>query len=163
MNEFDTVNQPAMAAAALLKALAHPERLVVMCQLIEGEKGVNELMAHSQLGQSAFSQQLAVLRQHQLVRTRKVAKQIYYSLANAVIIELLQVLQQHYCAARLASNGRDEALTSRSEPRQPERDSAMLASGRVSVEPLGAVWPHQDPEALAEKGAGHGRHHRRKS
>ncbi|MGL5556247.1 MAG: transcriptional regulator, partial [Aeromonas veronii] len=49
MSQFDEMNRHATAAASLLKALAHPERLMVLCQLVEGEKGVGELLAHSQL------------------------------------------------------------------------------------------------------------------
>jgi len=66
MSHFDEMNRHATAAAGLLKALAHPERLMVLCQLVEGEKGVGELLAHSQLGQSAFSQQLSVLKRQGL-------------------------------------------------------------------------------------------------
>ena len=79
MSHFDEMNRHATAAAGLLKALAHPERLMVLCQLVEGEKGVGELLAHSQLGQSAFSQQLSVLKRQGLIRSRKVSQQIYYS------------------------------------------------------------------------------------
>lgn len=68
MSQFDEMNRHATAAASLLKALAHPERLMVLCQLVEGEKGVGELLAHSQLGQSAFSQQLSVLKRYGLIR-----------------------------------------------------------------------------------------------
>ena len=50
MSPFDEMHRHATAAASLLKALAHPERLMVLCQLVEGEKGVGELLAHSQLG-----------------------------------------------------------------------------------------------------------------
>lgn len=97
MSNFDAVNRHAAEAAALLKVLGHPERLLVLCQLIEGEKNVSELLQTSQLSQSAFSQQLAVLRQHQLVRTRKVANQVFYSLADAVVHQLLAVLHANFC------------------------------------------------------------------
>ena len=45
MSQFDEMNRHATAAASLLKSLAHPERLMVLCQLVEGEKGVGELLA----------------------------------------------------------------------------------------------------------------------
>lgn len=97
MSQFDEMNRHATAAASLLKALAHPERLMVLCQLIEGEKGVGELLAHSQLGQSAFSQQLSVLRRNGLIRSRKVSQQIYYSLVSEAAADVLGVLQTHFC------------------------------------------------------------------
>ncbi|MFM5029501.1 ArsR/SmtB family transcription factor [Aeromonas rivipollensis] len=97
MSPFDEMNGHATAAAALLKALAHPERLMVLCQLVEGEKGVGELLAHSQLGQSAFSQQLSVLKRHGLIRSRKVSQQIYYSLVSEAAADVLGALQTHFC------------------------------------------------------------------
>ncbi|WP_042010030.1 ArsR/SmtB family transcription factor [Aeromonas fluvialis] len=97
MSQFDEMNRHATAAASLLKALAHPERLMVLCQLVEGEKGVGELLAHSQLGQSAFSQQLSVLKRQGLIRSRKVSQQIFYSLASEAAVDVLGVLQTHFC------------------------------------------------------------------
>jgi DNA-binding transcriptional ArsR family regulator len=97
MAPFDEMTRHASEAAALLKALAHPERLLVLCQLLDGEKGVGELLAHSALGQSAFSQQLAVLRRSGLIRSRKVAQQIYCSLANEAAADVLAVLRTHFC------------------------------------------------------------------
>lgn len=97
MSQFDQMNRHATAAASLLKALAHPERLMVLCQLLEGEKGVGELLAHSQLGQSAFSQQLAVLKRQGLIRSRKVSQQIYYSLMSEAAADVLGALQTHFC------------------------------------------------------------------
>lgn len=97
MTQYDEMNHHAEAAAALLKALAHPERLLVLCQLTQGEKGVSELLAHSQLGQSAFSQQLAVLRRNGLIRSRKRAQQIYYSLASEAVSDVLAALAKNFC------------------------------------------------------------------
>ena len=97
MSPFDEMHRHATAAASLLKALAHPERLMVLCQLVEGEKGVGELLAHSQLGQSTFSQQLSVLKRHGLIRSRKVSQQIYYSLVSEAAADVLGALQTHFC------------------------------------------------------------------
>ena len=97
MNPLDEMNQHVAAAADLLKALAHPERLRVLCQLVEGEKGVGELLAHSQLGQSAFSQQLSVLKRQGLIRSRKVSQQIYYSLVSEAAADVLAALKTHFC------------------------------------------------------------------
>ena len=97
MSHFDEMNRHATAAAGLLKALAHPERLMVLCQLVEGEKGVGELLANSQLGQSAFSQQLSVLKRCGLIRSRKVSQQIFYSLVSEAAVDVLAALQTHFC------------------------------------------------------------------
>src|SRR3546814_14369233 len=72
--------QHANEAAALLKALAHPARLLVLCQLVEGEASVGELQPITGLSMSALSQHLAVLREMELVPTRREAPTIYYAL-----------------------------------------------------------------------------------
>ncbi|BBG90247.1 MULTISPECIES: ArsR/SmtB family transcription factor [Aeromonas] len=97
MTPLDEMNRHVAAAADLLKALAHPERLRVLCQLVEGEKGVGELLANSQLGQSAFSQQLSVLKRCGLIRSRKVSQQIFYSLVSEAAVDVLAALQTHFC------------------------------------------------------------------
>lgn len=97
MGQFDPINRHATAAAPLLKALAHPERLLVLCQLVEGEKGVGELRAHSQLGKSAFSQQLALLKRQGQIRSRKVSQQICDSLVSEAAADVLGALQTHFC------------------------------------------------------------------
>ena len=96
MTPLDEMNRHVAAAADLLKALAHPERLRVLCQLVEGEKGVGELLANSQLGQSAFSQQLSVLKRCGLIRSRKVSQQIFYSLVSEADVDVLAALQTHF-------------------------------------------------------------------
>lgn len=100
MNKLSDIQQlknKATDAASLLKALAHPERLMILCQLINTELNVGELCAQSQLSQSAFSQHLAVLRRDGLVRTRKEAQTVYYSIANDHVLKVLKVLQAIYC------------------------------------------------------------------
>ncbi len=88
------------AAAGLLKALAHPARLLVLCQLVEGERSVGELQPLTGLGMSALSQHLAVLREMALVTTRREAQTIHYALAEGPAIAVLDVLYEAYCAKR---------------------------------------------------------------
>ena len=68
-------------AAELMKALSHPQRLRVMCMLVDGERTVGEINAEVDLSQSALSQHLALLREGGLVRTRREAQNVYYSVA----------------------------------------------------------------------------------
>lgn len=84
-------------AAALLKALAHPARLLVLCQLVEAERSVGELLPITGLSMSALSQHLAVLREMALVTTRREAQTIYYSLTEGPAISLLDALYAAYC------------------------------------------------------------------
>ena len=87
-------------AAALLKALAHPARLLVLCQLVEGESSVGELQPITGLSMSALSQHLAVLRDMGLVSTRRESQSIHYALADGPAVGVLDALHAAYCAAR---------------------------------------------------------------
>lgn len=84
-------------AAALLKALAHEARLMVLCQLLDGEHAVGALQENSGLSQSALSQHLARLREDGLVDTRREAQTIYYRLADPNVARLLDTLAHIYC------------------------------------------------------------------
>lgn len=84
-------------AAALLKALAHEARLMVLCQLLDGEHSAGALQAASGLSQSALSQHLARLRDEGLVTTRREAQTIFYSLADPNVARVLDTLATIYC------------------------------------------------------------------
>jgi DNA-binding transcriptional ArsR family regulator len=89
-------------AAALLKALSHPARLLVLCQLVEGESSVGDLQPLTGLSLSALSQHLAVLRGMDLVETRREAQTIFYSLAEGPAANVLDALHAAYCGGRAA-------------------------------------------------------------
>lgn len=84
-------------AAALLKALAHEARLMVLCQLLDGEHSAGALQVASGLSQSALSQHLARLRDEGLVTTRREAQTIFYSLADPNVARVLDTLAAIYC------------------------------------------------------------------
>jgi DNA-binding transcriptional ArsR family regulator len=69
-------------AADKLKVYAQPQRLMILSCLLRGERTVSEIDALTAIGQPALSQQLAELRRNELVTTRRVAKQIWYDLAD---------------------------------------------------------------------------------
>ena len=85
----------AIRAAALLKSMSNPSRLLVLCQLAEGERSVGELERAVGVSQSALSQHLALLRHQNIVTTRREGQTIYYSLvgkeASAVLMTLFEV------------------------------------------------------------------------
>ncbi|WNL46120.1 metalloregulator ArsR/SmtB family transcription factor [Dyella sp. BiH032] len=87
-------------AAGLLKSLAHPTRLMVMCRLAEGEASVSELQQVAELSMSALSQHLAVLREASLVETRRQAQAVYYSLRPSAALGVIQALHDAYCKPR---------------------------------------------------------------
>jgi ArsR family transcriptional regulator, virulence genes transcriptional regulator len=92
------LQERAEQASGLLKILANQTRLQILCELLAGEKSVNELEESLQLGQSAISQHLAILRRERIVKTRRAAQHIYYSLASREAAELLSTLSEIYCA-----------------------------------------------------------------
>lgn len=87
----------ALRATALLKAMSNPARLLVLCQLAEGEKSVGELEKVVDLSQSALSQHLALLRNRGLVTFRRAGQAIYYSLSGPEAPALLAALYKVYC------------------------------------------------------------------
>ncbi len=95
--DIEVLRKRATNAAALMKALANENRLLILCQLLEGELSVGALNEKVELGQSAFSQHLAVLRKDGLVKTRKEAQTVYYSLANNHAEKILTVLYGIFC------------------------------------------------------------------
>ncbi len=84
-------------ASDLLKSLANPSRLLVLCALLTREHTVGELEALTGLSQSAISQHLARLRDSELVATRRDAQRVFYSLADPNVRALLQTLHGIYC------------------------------------------------------------------
>lgn len=100
---LDMLKDSAGDATRYLKALANQNRLLILCNLIDGEKSVGELERAIGLRQPTLSQQLARLRSGNLVRTRRDAKSIYYSIADGDIRAVLQVLYGKFCAPRAAA------------------------------------------------------------
>lgn len=84
-------------AAALLRAIGSKWRILILCHLLESEKSVGELERIIGLSQSALSQHLMVLRRHGLVRTRRSAQMIFYSLSGAEVTAILTTLHSLYC------------------------------------------------------------------
>ncbi|MBL8906291.1 MAG: winged helix-turn-helix transcriptional regulator [Rhizobiales bacterium] len=88
----------AARAAELLGSMAHPKRLLVLCNLLQGELSVGELAERVELSQSALSQHLGKMRALGLVKTRREGQTIYYSLASAEVAAVLNTLYTLYCA-----------------------------------------------------------------
>ncbi len=84
-------------ATRLLKALANESRLMIMCNLSEGEMTVGQLNELIPLSQSALSQHLALLRRDGLVKTRRQAQTIFYSLVDGPASQVIDVLHDIYC------------------------------------------------------------------
>lgn len=98
--DFSQMQENAGKACGLLKAMANEARLMVLCQLIEGEKSVGELQDAVGLSQSAMSQHLAVLREQDIVTTRRDGQSVYYRIANGDATALMETLHRRFCEAR---------------------------------------------------------------
>lgn len=83
--------------ALLLKALAHPARLMLACTLAEAEYSVGELEEMLDIRQPTLSQQLGVLREAGIVETRRDARQIFYRLTEEKAAQLIAALHSVFC------------------------------------------------------------------
>ena len=102
MSDVQKLDLQAMQAAAtqacgLLKVLGNPDRLLLLCQLTQGEFCVSELETLLQIQQPTLSQQLGVLREDGLVSTRRDGKQIFYKIDSREATAIMQVLYELYC------------------------------------------------------------------
>lgn len=95
--------ESAREATAFLKALANENRLLVLCHLADGEKSVTELEHLIGIRQPTLSQQLARLRSEDLVKTRREAKAVYYSLASDDVMLVIQLLHKMFCPGDLSA------------------------------------------------------------
>lgn len=107
---FNAMQAQAEVATKLLKAIANPQRLRILCLLIEGELTVSQINEHVDLSQSALSQHLAILRQKSLVTTRKQAQTIFYSVADGAVNQIIQTLHDIYCPSGSETHSNHQKL-----------------------------------------------------
>lgn len=95
--DTDILRSAAGRAVSALKVLANEDRLLLLCQLSQGELCVSDLEALLDIRQPTLSQQLGVLRTEGVVNTRREGKKIYYSVADATLLQVLAALYGIYC------------------------------------------------------------------
>ena len=93
----DILRRAAGQAVIALKVLANEDRLLLLCQLAQGEMCVSDLEQQLDIRQPTLSQQLGVLRSEDVVNTRRQGKNIFYSVADPAMLEMLAVLYRIYC------------------------------------------------------------------
>ncbi|MGF1562410.1 MAG: metalloregulator ArsR/SmtB family transcription factor [Geminicoccaceae bacterium] len=108
MADAQRIQENAERAATFLKALTNSNRLLILCQLAEGELSVGALEQRLGLRQPTLSQQLARLRADDLVRTRRDGKAIYYRLASPEVLKVISVLYEIFCVEHDGSVETDE-------------------------------------------------------
>ncbi|MBK9292839.1 MAG: winged helix-turn-helix transcriptional regulator [Oligoflexia bacterium] len=101
MDKFNT--KQAFEVATVLKQLAHPDRLRVLCTLVDKEKTVNELVKTCQASQSWVSQFLARMKHEGLVESRREGLYVYYKVADPGISTVMRAIQKAYCNKKVTS------------------------------------------------------------
>jgi len=89
--------EKAEAASSFMKSLANPNRLMIACALLDGERSVGDLETDLGLRQPSLSQQLAELRERGVVEARREAKQVFYRISDQRAVALLATLHQIFC------------------------------------------------------------------
>tara|TARA_B100000282_G_scaffold237769_1_gene180323 strand:+ start:37 stop:399 length:363 start_codon:yes stop_codon:yes gene_type:complete len=92
-----TIQENIHTTSILFKSLSNQKRLLIMCALYDGEKSVGELEEYVKLSQSALSQHLARLRRDGIVKTRRQAQTIYYSIKDPSVRSVMNFLHELYC------------------------------------------------------------------
>ena len=96
--DLEKMKSSAGNACRLMKVLSNPDRLMLLCQLSQGEKRVGELEEILGIVQPTLSQQLTVLRDEELVTTRREGKHIFYKLVSEDALAVLTVLHERMCS-----------------------------------------------------------------
>ncbi len=90
--DIESMRAAATRATSLLRTLANPDRLLLLCQLSQGERSVGELEELLGIMQPTLSQQLGVLRQEEMVNVRRAGRQIHYSVKDPKVLVILNQL-----------------------------------------------------------------------
>ena len=101
------MEQKAKKVAGLLKGLASPHRIKILCLLADGEKSVSELIEATALPQTSMSQHLHKLRSEGIVDYRRDHRTLYYSVTNTVALEIMQVLHKNFCSTSIQQQERN--------------------------------------------------------
>ncbi|TQR71680.1 ArsR/SmtB family transcription factor [Acinetobacter sp. RF14B] len=99
--EIDIMRDSAQQVVAILKSLANMDRLLILCHLSQSEMNVSQIEEMTEIRQPTLSQQLMMLRRNDMVSTRRDGKQIYYSIKDPHLVEMLNTLYRLYCPQEL--------------------------------------------------------------
>jgi len=128
--KVDKMADSARNASEFLKALAHESWLMILCNLLDGEKSVGDLETSLSLRQSTVSQQLARLRLERLVSARRDGKTIHYSIADDKVRAVIGVLYNTFCGVRPNSAASRKRSVRRDGLKQtPEERAVGLRKG----------------------------------
>jgi DNA-binding transcriptional ArsR family regulator len=97
--DLEQMHQSAVQACQLMKVLANPDRLMILCQLAQSELRVGQIEEMLGIAQPTLSQQLTVLREQKLVSTRREGKSIHYRVASPQALAVISTLYEQFCKA----------------------------------------------------------------
>lgn len=97
MGLTDEMPAKADAAADFLKGLASPHRLLILCELADGERNVSDLIAATGIAQTSMSQHLAKLKAAGIVDVRREHRNLFYFIGSAVVRDVMAILYGHFC------------------------------------------------------------------
>ena len=96
---YEEMADKADMAASFLKGIASAHRLLILCQLAEGEKSVSELVASTGIAQTSMSQHLSKLKQEQIVDWRREHRTLFYRISNDAARQIMTVLYDKFCGS----------------------------------------------------------------
>ena len=100
--DLELMQENATRASDLMKLLGHPHRLMILCELNQGECSVGDLSEKIGINQSPLSQHLARMRHEGVVDSRREAQTVFYSLAGGEVSAVISLLYKLYCDPALA-------------------------------------------------------------
>ena len=95
--DIEKMQEAAGRASQMMKTLGHPGRLMILCNLADGERSVGELAEDLDMSQSSLSQHFARMRSEGLVKTRRESQTVYYSLASDELQQVIESLYRIFC------------------------------------------------------------------
>jgi ArsR family transcriptional regulator, virulence genes transcriptional regulator len=95
--DLSLFEESASRAAALLRLLGNERRLMILCQLVEGELSVGQIQPRVGLSQSALSQHLGLLREQKIVATRRDGQTIHYRISDPSALKVIATLAELFC------------------------------------------------------------------
>jgi len=97
IEDLEKMQDNAEEAAAFMQGFASPHRLMILCQLVEGEKSVSQLIDATGIAQTSMSQHLSKLKQEGLVDFRREHRTLYYYIKQKDVMAIMTILYRIYC------------------------------------------------------------------
>jgi len=93
----EKMQKRALEVSEFLKCFGSPHRLLVLCQLVEGEKSVTQLIEATGISQTSMSQHLSKLKTEGLIDFRREHRTLYYSISNPAVMNIMNALFDIFC------------------------------------------------------------------